>query len=406
MKLEVNRLTMLEAAKSVGKIVPSLSPTPMLRNILLESSDDTGEIYMTATNHEVSIQYKVAASVEERGSMLIKPRLLVGMLSLLDGDFVTLSSDSPELLKVICGRCTFHIKCQSAKSYPKPIMPFPEESVIMTGIRSLAKRTTFIVSKDENKPALQCVNVKLKNNAVHAEASDGVGMMLVKDSSGPTDAREFMLPGRSLQALASISDDSDVFEVAEIGNTIVFVRGDMIFTIRKIASGSFMDTTAVIKNFKAVYTATADVGKIKEALNFLSTTALAVVKIESKEPSESKKTKTLREPISLAIANGEILLQCTTEFSEASAEVSATISKDTPESGFFYDISALLKLFQVVSGRVKLEIDENGFMLVKTRNEVYFQSPLRPVVKKAKSSKKATEKDRAKGAKDVKKEVA
>jgi len=389
MKFEVNRLMMLEAAKSVGKIVPSSSPVLMLRNILLESNEDTGEVYMTATNHEVSIQHKVAASVQERGAMLINPRLLMGMLSLLNGDFITFSADNPEILKVTGGRCTYQIKCLSANGYPKPIMPFPEECALMTGICSLAKRTTFAVSTDEKKPVLQCVNIKLKNNAVHAEASDGVIMMLTKDSAEPTDVREFLLPGRSLQMLASISDDSDIFEVGDICNVIVFVRGDMIFTIKKFATGDFMDTTAVLKNFKPAYTAVAEVCKLKEALSLISIAALA---------GED------REPINLILSSGEIILRCNSDYSEASAEIPANISNDTPNTGFFYDVPALSKLFQVVNGKVKLEFDTNGFMLAKTRNEIYFQSPLRPKIKKANPFKKKKEKS-AKGAEDMK-EVA
>jgi DNA polymerase III sliding clamp (beta) subunit (PCNA family) len=124
-------------------------------------------------------------------------------------------------------------------------MPFPEETVSLTGICSLAKRTTFAVSRDESKPALQCVNIKLKNNSVQAAACDSIRMMLVKDSAGPTDEQEFLLPGRSLQMLASVSTDADVFEVSDLGKEVVFVRGDMMFVIRKMVTGDYIDTSAV-----------------------------------------------------------------------------------------------------------------------------------------------------------------
>ena len=178
MKLEINRQAMLEAAKTVAKVAPTNAPVDVLNGVLVECNEDTGEVYMTATNYEVSIQQKVTASVGESGAMLINARLLVDMMSKLEGEFVTLSADKPSLLKVHGGRCTLQINCHSPKSYPKPIMPFPKESVLMTGICSLAKRTTFLVSKDESKPALQCVQVKFKNNAIHAAATDGTKMML------------------------------------------------------------------------------------------------------------------------------------------------------------------------------------------------------------------------------------
>jgi len=389
MKLEVSRLTMLEAAKSVAKVAPTLSSKDMLKKILFESNSNTGEVYMTATNNEVSIQHKVIASVEESGSLLINPGLLVGMMSKLEGDSVSLSisPSQPEFLKVTGGRCTYRIFYQSAEKYPRPTIPFPEESVIMTGICSLAKRTTFLVSKDVSKPALQCVQVKLKNNTVHAAASDGTKMMFVKDSAEQADEREFLLPGRSLQVLASISSDSDVFDVGDIGRDVVFVRGDMIFTIHKLITGSFIDIAALVKSLKPAYTAVADVNKLKEAFNLISIAAVA---------------GDVKEPVNLALTGGEIVLRCSNDYSEATSAAPANISKETPDTGFFYDVSALIKLFQVVSGKIVLEIDARGFMLIKTRNEVYLQSPLQGSMRASKPAMQtkgqSKEQVRAKGA--------
>lgn len=395
MKLEINRAIMLEAAKNTATVAPP-SSTQILSNILLECNEDTGEVFLTATNHEVSIQQKIMASVEKSGSIMVTPRMLTSMLSLLGSEIVAFSAGDNEILKVTGGRCIYQIKCLSAKGYPKPVMPFPEECAIMTGIRSLSKRTTFAVSKDPNKLALQCVKIKIKNNAVHAAASDGMKMMLVKDSAAPTDEREFLLPGRALQMLASISTDEDVFEVSEIGNEIVFVRGDMIFTIRKLAAGEFMDTAAVIKNFKSEYTALVEAVKIKESLKLLSVAAAI-----GDTPM----------PLNLSFSRGEIILRFNNDYSEADSVIPGKVPKETPDSGFYYDISALEKLFQVVGGNVKMEIDANGYMLIKTRSEIYFQSPVSHAVIKArsvkqiKSVKEPKEKSRAKGAKSMK-EVA
>jgi len=385
MRFEVNRELMLDAARCVARVAPSKSPIDELNNILIESNDDTGEVYLTATNHEISIQQKIFASVMESGSMLITPRLLVDMMSKLEGDYVTLSADRPDVLKIRGGRCTFQINCLSSKFYPKPTMPFPEESVHMTGICSLAKRTVFAVGKDDSKPILQCVNIKLKNNAVHAEAFDGMRMMLTKDSSGPNDAQEFLLPGHALQMLASISSDSDVFEVSDIGKTIVFVRGDMIFTIRKLAVGDYVDTASLVKRIKPEYSAIVECEKMKEALGLILVSA---------------SVGNMREPVNLVMSGKEITLSCNSDYTNAQAVVPAKVLTETPNTGFFYNVSALLKLFQVVNGKIKMEINEKGFIFLKTSSEVYLQSPVQAPIRK--SEHLTTKSKRAKGAEDVK----
>jgi len=385
MNFDVNRLAMLEAVKNVDKVAPSNSPVELLKGILIESNEDTGEVYLTATNHEVSIQQKVMATVTQSGEMLINSRILLGMMSKMDQEFISISADKPQVLKVTGGECKFHINCHSPQSYPKPVMPFPDECVFITGICSLAKRTVFAVSDDDTKPILQCVQVRLKNNALHAAASDSMRMMLVRDSAEQAEEKEFLLRGRALQMLASISNDSDVFEVGDIGKAIAFVRGDMIFTINKINEGSYMNTAALVENIKPEYAAVADIGKMKEALSIVSVAASAGM---------------VRQPINIVFREGEIIVQCNSDVSNAHSVVPANVTKKTPGAGFYYDGLSLLKLFQILGGKVKLEIDAKGFLVVKTRNEAYFQSPVRKPIKKKDPEKQ--EKERAKGAKDVK----
>ena len=370
MNFEVSRLNMLAAAKTVARVAPSGSYSDILNGVLVECNADSGEVYLTATNHAVSIQQKIRASVEESGTVLINAKLLVAMMSKLDGEFVAFSADSPHVLNVVGARCKCVINCLPSKSYPKPIIPFPEESVLMTGICTLSKKTTFAVSNDDSKPSLQCVQVKLKDNALHAASCDGLKMMLVKDKAESSGERELLLPGRSLQLLAAISQDDDMFEVGDIGSEVVFVRGDMIFAIRKISTDEYIDTSSVIQNIMPTYTAIANSDELKEAINLISVASLAGGE---------------KEPINLIFANKEIRLQCNNNHNEASTSVSANVSENTSDAGFFYDVTALKKLFQVVSGKVKLEIDTRGYMLIKTPNEVYLQVPTRPKVKKVKS---------------------
>jgi hypothetical protein len=173
----------------------------------------------------------------------------------------------------------------------------------------------------------------------------------------------------------------------------------MIFTIRKLTTGDFMDTNAVIKSIVPVYSAVADASKMKEGLEIISIGALA---------------NNAGVPINLVFSNGEIILRCSSDYSDATTALSANISQDTPDAGFFYDISALLKLFKVMGGKVKLEINAEGFMLIKTRSEVYLQGPVRPPVKTKTAETKSgsqseqghnKKQNRAKGAKEMK-EVA
>jgi len=85
----------------------------------------------------------------------------------------------------------------------------------------------------------------------------------------------------------------------------------------------------------------------------------------------------------------QIVLQRNNDYSEAHTAVSAKIAMDTPDTGFHYGIANLVKLFQVIEGSVKIELDAKGIMLVKTRSEVYVQSPLLKPIRAVKSKQAA-----------------
>jgi len=182
----------------------------------------------------------------------------------------------------------------------------------------------------------------------------------------------------------------------------------MIFTINKLPTGEYLNTSKVIKSVAPDYAAVVNSDKLKEALSLISVAALSGEK---------------KEPINLVMAGGEIVVSCNSSFSEAGIGVAAKVTRSTPDTGFYYDVSALLKLFQVIGGNVKIEINTEGYMLVKTPREIYFQLPVRAPAKNAKPAKQDKDKGgsqseqkdkkqkeqkeqkRAKGADDVK-EVA
>ena len=366
MKFKISRAEILAAAKMAARVAPSNAPVEMLNGILVECRDDG--VFLTATNLETSIQMKLKASIEATGEMLVHPRVLPGMLALLPGDLVSFSASKPDTLIVTSGKCVYSLNCQSSKKYPKPVIPFPEDSVKMSGICSLAKRTVFVASKDNNRPVMQCVNVKLQKNAVHAAACDGMKMMLVKTEAHSPDSREFLLPAQSLQVLASISTDADVFEIGDIGNEIVFVRDDMMFTMRKIP-GDFIDTGSIVKSIKPAYSAVVDAKLMRDALGTLMVGADI-------------------EPVNIVFTKANISLRRGNEYSEAKSAMPANITTATPKAGFYYNIRHLHKLFQIMEGKVRLELDEKGMMMVKSRHEVYVQTPQRVPTTRAKGSKK------------------
>jgi hypothetical protein len=136
--------------------------------------------------------------------------------------------------------------------------------------------------------------------------------------------------------------------------------------------GEFIDTSAVIKGIKPVYSAVTYADKLKNALDIMVTGAGDV-------------------PINISLSDGQIIFRRNTDYSEAQTAIPAVISKDIPEEGFCYDIGCLVKLFQLLDGKIRMEFDAKGVLLVKTKNEVYFQLPQRVSAKKSDADNKVNQ---------------
>jgi DNA polymerase III sliding clamp (beta) subunit (PCNA family) len=215
------------------------------------------------------------------------------------------------------------------------------------------------VAKGENNaamPVLQCVSLKINQNNVHAAACDGIRMMLVKGSAESSGATEFLLPAKPFQIFASIADDAETYDVGAVGNETVFAKDNMLFSIKR-QDGTFIDTNQIIQSIKPTYSAVINAGMMRQALELVSVSDAAV-------------------PVHILFADDAVHVKCDGETSSSSDQIPARLIAKMPEPGFFYNAGYLLKLFRVLNETVKLEIDEKGMMLIRTKNEVYFQLPL------------------------------
>ena len=367
MEFTADRLVLLEMAQKTMRLASESSPLEMLKGIYLESDEDTGEVSMIATNYEAAIFLKENATVLRSGKLVINAKLLTRILTMFSGDQVNFSSDC-NAVRISSGSCVYNLVYMPAENYPKPVMPFPDDTFKLSGICGLARKTVFAVAKSNDKPSLECIYLKVRQNSALAAACDGIRMILVKGQAESSGVHEFLIPAQSFQILASISTDQDVFSVGLAGREAVFTKKGMLFSI-KLQSGDFIDTNAVVQSLRPKYTAVTDIALIRQALDIVS-------------------AGTETAPVKLVFANDAICLNRVGEMSLSSSEVSARLTGIMPESGFFYKLDYLVKLFQVISGTVKIEIDDKGMMLVRTKNEVYFQLPVKAPANKVNESVK------------------
>ena len=96
----------------------------------------------------------------------------------------------------------------------------------------------------------------------------------------------------------------------------------------------------------------------------------------------------------IIFADGAMHMRRETEYGQTHSEVSANITGNMPETGFYYNLDYLMRAFHILTGMVKLEINARGMLLIKAKNEIYFQAPIVHNVS-AKKTKEPVEKEAA-----------
>ena len=377
MKFDMEKSVLAEMAEKAKRIASDSLPAEMLRGVCLECSRSEQEVSMIATDLSMSVFLKGPAEVIESGRIVINARLLFDIISHAPGDVVRFWADyKKNMVRIRSQKSTYNIMFLSAKHYPRPDMPFPEDTVKISGIPGMAAKTAFAVNEDSANRALGCICLRTHKNRIQAAASNGSCVMLTKQDADAGEEKQFLLPGKQFLKLAAMSSNEDEYSMGSIQNRVVFMKKGMMVSLETFWDVTFLDTDRVIQSVTPQYTATVDAKDMKNALDMMSVDGEIRI-------------------VNILFGKTSVIVSCNGNVS-AREELPAKISMEMPKGGFYYSFKDSYHLFRLIHGIAQIKIDKNGLMLVRGRDELFFQLPRRPgeQAKKPESKAKAGNKEK------------
>lgn len=259
MKVVIEQELLIWGINSVLDIVPSKTALPVLSNILV-GTNESGEVCLTATDLDISINCMLAGTVETPGSTTVPARKFAEIVRELP--------EGPVVLTEASGRVT--LQCQSglegsyalmaapAEDFPElpaeiegPEMAFePEEERESEGegllLRDMIQKTSFAVSRDETRPVLNGVFWKVGGGRMTMVATDGARLVRYSRSLSPADAQEVsteaIVPTRALNHLVKLDSAG-----CSLGR-VLFGQNHLVFDLRA-ANGSETGAGGAIRLF-------------------------------------------------------------------------------------------------------------------------------------------------------------
>ena len=160
MNITVNRAELLCAARKAAAAASEDAPLEPLKGALLEADAAGNTLTITATNLETSLELKLPCAASDDDALVVNAKLLAGMLEKLPGEMVELKRrPGVSAISLRSGGAGYDVTIWERGHFPKVQIPFPEDTVKVSGIPSMARQTTFATVEDKDRPLLNCVNL-------------------------------------------------------------------------------------------------------------------------------------------------------------------------------------------------------------------------------------------------------
>lgn len=239
MKFSINRGELQNAISVVLKGVSTRSTLPVLSGILISAEGD--KIKLQTTDLEVSIQYSVAALVEEEGRTVVPGKLFSEIVKNLPDAAVHVRAEDEQAF-ITCDTSSFSIKALNHEDFPGfPAVDVHQRIEIpFAQFSSMVKRVSRVVSRDESRPILTGVLITLEGGLLRMVATDSYRLAVTEAELQNSAADDFqaVISGSFLSEIASLPKTEACVSLALAENQIVVTCQDTVFINRRV-EGNF-----------------------------------------------------------------------------------------------------------------------------------------------------------------------
>jgi DNA polymerase III subunit beta len=237
--ISVSRDDLAHALGIVSRAVSSRATVQILAGVLIRASGE--RVHLAATDMEMSLRASVEARIEEEGAVVVPGRLLVDIVRLLPSGEVVLTHEAGEsVLHLRAGSSDYRLNTYAADDFPR--LPEPTEEGLVRVERDAfletVARVSRAASRDESRPVLTGVLVKLEGKTLVMAATDSYRLSVKETELGEDTGRELdaIVPARALGELARIAQGSpsEHIDVGLQENQVVFHTDGVWLTARRI----------------------------------------------------------------------------------------------------------------------------------------------------------------------------
>ncbi|RSK34448.1 DNA polymerase III subunit beta [Bhargavaea beijingensis] len=256
MKFEIARDRLLNGLSDVTKAVSSKAAIPILTGIKLDV-DEEG-LYLTGSDSDITIQTFIPAEengeqlirTSQRGSIVLQAKYFNEIVRKLPTNDIEIEVSGHLQTHIRSGKSEFHLIGSDAEDYPQlPEIDDDRHFAIPADLlKSIIRETVFAVSASESRPVLTGVHWQVQEGELVCVATDSHRLARRKTrlESAPDDDYSVVIPGKSLQELNKILEDSNEPVGITMSNKQVLFRAGHVLFYSRLLEGNYPDTSRLI----------------------------------------------------------------------------------------------------------------------------------------------------------------
>src|SRR5919107_349330 len=232
MKATIERATLLKGLGHVHSVVERRNTIPILSNVLIEASEDSG-IRLMATDLDLQINETVEANVTDPGATTVPAHTLFDIVRKLpEGSQVEMIAAEGRM-QVNAGRARFTLSTLPRDDFP------------------IIAKTRFAISTEETRYYLNGIYVHVSDEAqpvLKAAATDGhrLARVTVPRPAGAEGMPDVIIPRKCVAELRKLLDELDgTVQISMSETKVRFGLGTAVLT-SKLIDGTFPDYSRVI----------------------------------------------------------------------------------------------------------------------------------------------------------------
>ncbi|MCM3570742.1 DNA polymerase III subunit beta [Neobacillus mesonae] len=258
MKFIIQRDRLVQSVQDVMRAITSRTTIPILTGIKMTAAEEG--VTLTGSDSDISIESFIPkeesgneiVEIKQPGSIVLQAKFFSEIVKKLPTDFVEIEVLNHLQTVIRSGKSEFNLIGLDAEEYPH--LPQIEENnkfqIAADLLKAMVRQTHFAVSTSETRPILTGVNWNIENGELNCIATDSHRLALrkAKIEAGSDVSYNIVIPGKSLNELSKIIDDTnDLIDIVITENQILFKAKHLLFFSR-LLEGNYPDTSRLIPN--------------------------------------------------------------------------------------------------------------------------------------------------------------